>query len=388
MSETARPAGSAPPAPSPLLLISASDTDADLLWATRFLVSDPVVCLRTDSETILLVSDLELGRARTEARVDRIVSTSGYEAELRRAETVPDLIAVVTAFLRDEGIEEVFVPPRFSLSLAERLRDRGIRITCARGPVFPDRSRKTEAEVDAIHEVQRAAEACMQRVIDRIADSEIRDGLLWSAGRPLTAEELRREGQRLLIDRDCLAVQMIIAPGDQGCDPHQRGSGQLPAHETIVIDIFPQSMPTRYWGDITRTVVRGTARPDVHRLYRDVLDAQMLGLSRLRPGAHGREVHEAVAELLRSRGNENGEEDGKKTGFFHGTGHGVGLDIHELPRVSRIGTPLEAGHVVTVEPGLYYPGRGAVRIEDLVVITDEGARNLTTFPKDPDTLEV
>jgi Xaa-Pro aminopeptidase len=148
-----------------------------------------------------------------------------------------------------------------------------------------------------------------------------------------------------------------------------------------VIDIFPRSLQTRYWGDMTRTVVRGTASPAVRKIYRDVQDAEELAISLLRPGAEGMEIHQAVLDHFKSRGYESGEVDGRMQGFIHGTGHGVGLEIHEPPRLSRVKATLKAGNVVTVEPGLYYPGVGAVRIEDLMVIGVAGPRNLNTFPK-------
>src|SRR5262249_55635695 len=125
--------------------------------------------------------------------------------------------------------------------------------------------------------------------------------------------------------------------------------------------------------------------PDVKRLYRDVLDAQELAISLVRDGAEGSEIHERVCELFRSRGNATGEEGGRMQGYMHGTGHGVGLDLHEAARISKVKSKLQTGNVVTVEPGLYYPGVGAVRLEDLVVVEQTGARNLNRFPK---TLEV
>jgi Xaa-Pro aminopeptidase len=204
---------------------------------------------------------------------------------------------------------------------------------------------------------------------------------LYENGSLLTAERLRLQIQKFLLERECLAAEVIVAPGDQGSDPHQRGKGPLLAGRTIVLDIFAQSMPHRYWGDMTRTVVRGRATDAVRRLYRDVEDAQALAFSLIRAGADGTGIHEAVVRHFQERGHENGERRGRKTGFIHGTGHGLGLEIHEAPRLGKVGTRLCAGNVVTVEPGLYYPGVGAVRLEDAVVVTRTGCRNLNRFPK-------
>jgi len=132
---------------------------------------------------------------------------------------------------------------------------------------------------------------------------------------------------------------------------------------------------------MSRTVVKGKASEDLRRIYDAVLAAQRRGIELIRAGASGAVVHAEVVATLEARGFTTGVVDGRNQGFFHGTGHGVGLDIHEPPRVSRVDHELRAGHVVTVEPGLYYPGRGAVRIEDMVLVEEGGCRNLTRTPK-------
>jgi Xaa-Pro aminopeptidase len=190
------------------------------------------------------------------------------------------------------------------------------------------------------------------------------------------------ELHKFLCEQDCYAWNTIVAGGDQASDPHARGTGPLPAHQPIIIDIFPRSMATRFWGDMTRTFVRGRVSPAVRKLHEDVLAAQEMAFSLLKDGADGLKVHEQVVDLFKARGNTNGEAKGKKTGFIHGTGHGIGLEIHEPPRIGRVEAKLEADQVVTVEPGLYYPGLGSVRLEDVVVITKNGCRNLNKFPKE------
>ena len=366
-----------------LLIIADSETDSDLLHATGFLVPDPLIYLELDGEKVLLVSDLEYGRARSQARVDHVVSISPYEEELRERGTPVRPTAVLDLFLKERDIRDLVVPGSFPLGHAEPLRELGYELKVRQDPFFPQRTIKRADEVEAIHRCQQATEECMRFVIDRLKRSEIRgNGLVLASGEPQTSERLRREARRFLLDRGFLAKAIIIAGGDQGCDPHDDGSGPLPANRPIIIDIFPRSLETRYWGDMTRTVVRGQASAAVKKLYRDVLAAQETAFELLRPGAHGKDVHQAVIDSFDANGNPTEEREGRKVGFIHGTGHGVGLDIHEMPRIGKVGSPLEEGQVVTVEPGLYYPGTGGVRIEDLVVITGNGYRNLTTFPKE------
>jgi Xaa-Pro aminopeptidase len=180
----------------------------------------------------------------------------------------------------------------------------------------------------------------------------------------------------------CLASHTIVACGEQGCDPHEVGHGPLRAHQPIILDIFPRSQNSGYWGDITRTIVRGKASEPVKALYAAVLAGQSLALRQIRAGARGDTIHQGILEEFERRGFQTGVKNGRMQGFFHGTGHGVGLEIHELPRLSPRGqAPLKPGHVVTVEPGLYYSGVGGVRLEDLIVVSETGFKNLTLFPK-------
>jgi Xaa-Pro aminopeptidase len=197
----------------------------------------------------------------------------------------------------------------------------------------------------------------------------------------LTSERIKTLINGKLMERDCVAQHTIVAGGEQACDPHNEGSGPLPAHRSIIFDVFPRSASSRYFADMSRTVVRGTPSAELKRLYQTVLDAQEEAIAQIKDGADGMKIHRGICERFEKAGYKTGLVNGRMQGYFHGTGHGVGLDIHEAPRISRTGSLLLEGHVVTVEPGLYYPGLGAVRIEDMVLVTGDGCRNLTNFSK-------
>jgi Xaa-Pro aminopeptidase len=181
-----------------------------------------------------------------------------------------------------------------------------------------------------------------------------------------------------LLEDGCEAAESIVAGGMQAVDPHARGTGPLPANSPIVIDIFPRSKSHRYHADMTRTFLRGEAPQEARELYDAVLAAQEAGIRAIRAGASGEEIHLAVSAVFLDMGYP--ERDG--CGFTHSTGHGVGLDVHEPPSLGEGGEILEASQVVTVEPGLYYPDIGGVRLEDLVVVRSAGCDNLTRFGKD------
>jgi Xaa-Pro aminopeptidase len=180
-----------------------------------------------------------------------------------------------------------------------------------------------------------------------------------------------------LLEEGCEAVDTIVAGGPAGADPHARGAGVLPANAPIVIDIFPRSKSSRYFADMTRTVLKGEAPPQVREIYEAVLQAQTTGISAIRAGISGKEVHSRVVEVFRERGYP----DGEGCGFTHSTGHGVGLEVHERPSLGIAGEVLEANQVVTVEPGLYYPDIGGVRLEDLVMVKEGAYENLTHFER-------
>jgi Xaa-Pro aminopeptidase len=199
---------------------------------------------------------------------------------------------------------------------------------------------------------------------------------------PLTSEKLRAIIDTAIVQAGGLASHTIVAGGKQACNPHESGHGLLRANEPIILDVFPRSQKTGYFGDITRTVVKGRAGEPLRRMYHTVERGQEIALGLARNNARAREVHEKVQEFFVNQGYKTGRVKGRLQGFFHGTGHGLGLEIHEPPRISATSTGLlRKGQVVTIEPGLYYPEIGGVRLEDVALITSSGPRNLTKFEK-------
>jgi len=367
--------------PPALLIIAVSEIDSNLYYACRFLAPDPFVFLQVDGRKLLLMSALEIDRARKWARVDEVCSLTEYEAKARQRWATPHLLDTVGVFLEAYGVRAVTVPANFSLAYADRLREKGVAVSAKPDPFFPERLVKSAEEIAAIVETQRHTEAALEAALTILRESEIRGEHLYWRGEVLTAEALRKTIHVSLIENDCTAQHTIVACGIQGVDPHTQGSGPLRAHEPIVFDIFPRSNRSRYFADMTRTVVKGRAPDVLRRMYEAVLAAQLRGIELIRDAASGQTIHAEVTRVMEQRGFETGVVDGRNQGFFHGTGHGVGLDIHEPPRISKVDHTLHAGQVVTVEPGLYYPQWGAVRIEDLVVVEAGGCRNLTRASK-------
>ena len=364
-----------------LLIIAASERDADLYYATRFLAPDPFPFFQVGDERIIMVSDLELGRARSQAVVETVLALQKYEDRVKDRFAQPTQLDAIDEALKERGVQHLLVPGNFPAEYADKLRARGYEVRVKEGTFLEERLVKSDAEVGWIAETLRLTEEAMDIAIQAIRQAEIRGNELYRAGERLTSEGVRRLIHHALLDRDCMAEHTIVAGGEQGSDPHLVGTGPLMAHQPIVIDIFPRSSRTRYFADITRTVVKGHASVRVGQMYEAVLQAQDQAVALIRDGADGAAIHQEVTTVFDRLGFPTGETNGRMQGFFHGTGHGLGLEIHEPPRIGKRGAVLRRGNVVTAEPGLYYPGEGGVRIEDIVVVTETGCQILTKFPK-------
>ena len=376
-----------------LLVIGAPEHDADAYHLSGFLAPDDVICLRVAGETYLAVSALEFGRAEKVAPVDNLLSYEELEIPKLSRELesgAKGYAAAINNLLEKLGARDtpLSVPARLPVAYADALRDRGLRLT-PDGKLFDGlRRAKTPEEVAHVEKAQRTGEEACEHAAGILREAEAGgDGVLLWRGETLTSEILRSEINVELLRRGCLGDGTIAAGGSQAADPHERGSGPLRAGEAIILDIFPMDLSSRYYADMTRTFVKGEPNEALRNMYDAVLESQEAALAMIGPGVDGKDVHDKVSNILHEKGYKthlHDREEGKplREGFFHGTGHGVGLQIHEAPRLGVTGQKLIPGDVVSVEPGLYYPQVGGVRIEDLVLVTDDGCRNLTQFPKE------
>ena len=369
------------PAPPARLLYAASETEADMLYPTGFFAPDPFLFVQKGKKKILVLSDLEMDRARKQASVDRVMSWSRMAAPLEKSGTRASPADVIARTLEQLKIKRVDVPESFPLGLAMELDERGIRLDLVPDPFWPERATKRPDEVRAIEASLRAAEAGLEAGLEALRSCRIRKGWLMREGRRFTAEDLRSVINTRVMAEGCVPAHTICAPGDQAVDPHEEGHGPIRAHTPVVIDVFPRSEKTGYFGDLTRTVVRGRASFALHELYAIVHEGVRLGHRRIRDGVQGLDVHQEIQALFARQGYKTGVQKGRMQGFFHGTGHGVGLQIHEAPSVGKRPSTLKAGHVLTVEPGLYYLGLGGVRIEDMALVRKRDSRCLTRVPK-------
>lgn len=364
--------------PQAKLIIGSTAECADLLYAGGFDAPDEFLYYETEGERCIVVSALEYARAASGVKpgvqvIDRIRFLNRRRPQASVAVNLSRLL----------GIGRWLVPARFPLGEAEKLRAAGIEVVCSGADsFFPEREVKSRSEQGAIRKSQAATEEIMREFRQILIESKINGkGFLEYRGRVLTSDFLRTELEAEFKRMGFSAKGTIFAHGPQGAEPHNTGSGPIRAGEPVVADIFPRSDRTGYWGDMTRTYVKGKAAPVVKRAFKAVLKASEAAKKLLRAGVTGAEVHQTAAEVLAQAGFMTGcGRDGKPCGFFHGLGHGVGLEIHENPRLSPLNPhPLQSGNVVSIEPGLYYSEWGGIRLEDLVAITPKGYRSFNTM---------
>lgn len=363
-----------------LLFFDDTLRNLDLRYFCGFEVHDPFIALQVGRKKIGVLNALEYGRGLKESSLDQIIPLEDLvEAAQARGVSHPGPAENIAVLTEKFGVDQLEVPEDFPAVLLVKLSEMGFNLNVIEGAVFPKREIKSDDEAKAIRAGNRCAAVGFAAAEKMLRESTIKGRRLIHDGRTLTSERVRTAIQTACINAGGFPADTIVAGGDQACDPHCRGSGPLKANDLIIIDIFPRMFETGYWGDMTRTFLRGEASDDQRRLVQAVADAQKAALRKIKAGVMGNLVHGECQRIFAERDYVTELTDSGAVGFFHGTGHGLGLAIHESPRISTIKRRLKKGAVVTVEPGLYYPGLGGCRIEDVVQVTDGKPKKLSSF---------
>lgn len=366
-------------------IFDSSEKNVDLYYATGFRAPDPFVYFKVDNKKYLLMSDLEIDRARNDSKADEVISISEYQTKLKTESNDPKIVDVISHIFHEYNITELTVPRNTSFTIVDALRKNGFKINAGENPFYKERLVKNQNEIEHILKTQETVFSAIKLVEDMLKKSEIKNNnILHLNNEILTSERVRTEIEMHLLKSNCKSDdQAIVACGMDSIDPHNYGKGPLKAHTSIIVDIFPKSMDSYYCGDATRTFCKGEANPKLKQMYNTVKEAQLAAIKQIKAGVNGREIHESIQKHFTENGYTTGEQNGRMQGFFHGTGHGIGLEVHEEPvRINTKDFLLQEGHVVSVEPGLYYKDIGGVRIEDLVLVTKDGCKVLGSYPKE------
>jgi Xaa-Pro aminopeptidase len=350
-------------------------------------IGDPFLYLEIDGRRAVLTNVLEVDRIAQQApELERLLGEQFGRDELIAQGLSYDQIdrELYVRVVRELGIAAAAVPPDFPLAVADRLRAEGVELTPDDELFVERRRQKTDAELAGIRRAARAAVAGIEECARVLREAEIDGDGLRYGGEVLTSELLRARVREVCARLGAPAPDDIIVapmrPGD--AVGHESGSGPLPAHAPICLDLWPQDEASGCWADMTRTWVRGDITDAVADLHRLVLEAHERALATTRPGVPGVEIYGAACDVFEAAGHptQRTKKPGEtlQHGFYFGLGHGVGLEVHEAPALGRTGrAPLIAGDVVAVEPGTVDPQHGGMRVEDLVLVTDDGYELLT-----------
>ncbi len=374
-----------------ILLYGPSDKNRDMLYSTKYYTSHPFLFVMINDLKYVIVGKSEIPDARKHAVGNEVLSFEDflsfkdYVTVERRNNSSPSRLGyfseVASSFLRQRGVKQIFVQPDFPFKMGQVLKWHGFALKVEdSSPFFKQRLVKSEEELKAIKQSIAAAELVLGSVVEMIRKSDIHKDILYHDGLPLTSEALRQFIRLNLYENDFVTHNPIVSCGFDTASPHKEGSGPLKSDQPILIDIFPKSLKSNYFADITRTVVKGRASSDVRKVHDAVLGANELAISMVKEDVKVSSIHAAVHDLFKSRNFNTNEE--RDFGFVHSLGHGIGLDVHEPPNLSDNDGVLQAGNVITIEPGLYYPTIGGVRIEDVVLVRKNGCEVLTSYPRE------
>jgi Xaa-Pro aminopeptidase len=372
-----------------VLIVADTRSSPEMRHEVPLMVPDPFLYAEAAGKRLVAVGSLErsrieeLGVGIEVTPLDALGLEELYAQGVGVDELYPELYLRAC---RSFGIEEALVPAGFPLATADHLRAHGIALMVDPEHFRQRRRVKSEFELAGIRRAQRAAEAAMASVRDALARAEARNGGLVLDAETLTCEVLKRLVDEAFVAHGTSAEESIVSHGAQTAVGHDVGSGPIAADDVVLLDLFPVDKASACYADMTRTFVVGTAPAEIrefHGLVREALDH---AIAAVKPGVDGRDIHRAVCDFFHGHGypTQLHKEEGValEEGFYHGTGHGVGLAVHEAPFLGRLGHELVAGDVITIEPGLYRPGLGGVRLEDLLLVTEDGYENLTDFPYD------
>ena len=355
------------------LIVASGERSADMLYATHLNLPDDFIYIGCGSERIAIVSDLEYDRAKASAMPGLTVRNQNEFGSPCR------VVELIQRLQKAYNVKAFRVPYDFPAGLAMQLQNAGVVCRVCEKSFFPQRNIKAEFEIEFIRHAMQINEKAMQKAFDAIAACSVDDdNALKLDNEYFTSEKLRSIIDSTLASCDAIGAGTIAAAGVQSSMPHNRGEGIIYASTPIVIDIFPRMNATGYYGDLTRTVVKGKAPEIVKKAFEAVKTARDECKNMVKAGVAGKVPYDHALERLTKLGFPTGNSKDGFYGFFHGLGHGVGLEIHEAPRLSRnVEHILQVNEVVTVEPGVYYPQWGGIRLEDLVVVKENSCECLT-----------
>lgn len=359
--------------------IFASTKNADMRYAVKTPITSSFFYIETRGKKFALLDKVDFGIIPKKIGIASVPLKPLSDEAKKLKHRTSDRNKLALHVFRKYGLvgKKVEVPIHFPLDMADFLRKNGAKLVPT-FPFFPERAVKSRVEIGYIEECLAHTKSAFRIIENILKKSKIRGNRIYFKSKLLTSEFLKQEAEKVLIEKGMFDfLGMIISTGTQTAVPHHAGTGPILPHRPIISDIFPRHRQSGYFADMTQTYVKGKPSPEIQKMHQAVLEAQKATLKNIRAGVSAKEIYQEAADVILKNGYAVGE-----SGFVHGLGHGVGLDIHEKPSL-KAGSEdvLEAGNIITIEPGLYYPKVGGVRIEDMILVTKAGCKNLTNYSK-------
>jgi Xaa-Pro aminopeptidase len=371
---------------SDVLIFADSMRSAEMRHQVPVAVPDPFLYVERNGTRHAVLTSFEVDRVREAGIEAHPLEEFGWDELVGKGPREEQALVLYERAVQQLGVEDAVVPFDFPVELADRLRANGVKVEADRDLFARRRRVKTEAQLAGIRKAQRGTEAAMAAARELLRGAEPADGNVTLEGEALTCERIKARIAEVFNEHGLVADATIVAHGGQAAVGHDMGSGPIAPAEPVVIDLFPRDLESGCYADMTRTFVVGDIPEELAEYHRLVHEALTKSLEAVRAGAQGQELYRLVCDVFHAAGypTQLSKKEGEvlSSGFFHGLGHGVGLEVHEPPWLSRDPSQLVAGDVITLEPGLYRQGFGGVRLEDLVLVKDDGAENLTDFPYD------
>jgi Xaa-Pro aminopeptidase len=371
------------------VLILADSRSPEIRHEVPVFIPDPFLYAETGSRRVAIVSAFEVPRIEAADAGIEALPPERFGVDELHAGGMPAALVELEVYTRaceELGITDASGPASFPLELADHLRANGIEVTVERELFEARRRSKNVTEIAGLRRAQHACEAALDVARAMLREADASSGALVLGGEPLTSERIKRELEAVFGEHGAAGEELIVSHGAQTAIGHELGSGPIASGEPVVIDLFPRDRETGVYSDMTRTFVVGDVPDEIREYHRLCKEALELATAAVRPGANGRDLMQSVCDFFAGHGyptpltKQPG--DVLASGFIHGLGHGVGLELHERPWISRSGDDFVAGDVITLEPGLYRAGFGGVRLEDILVVTDDGAEVVTRYPYD------
>ena len=364
---------------------SSTKNSSDVFYLSGISVPDQFISIITNKLTIAVVNQLEYSRVYKESNYSEVYEFNSLKTHiiknLKLDKNKFNYAHVIYYFFKKYKYRKLFIPRDFPSFLLIEIQSLNIPYALLSSPIIESRKEKQEKEIKHIKRANKISALGLSIVQSAIKNSRVKSGYLYLDGHKLTSERLRNMVEYETIKNNAIAEDTIIACGRQASDPHQSGHGPLRANELIIVDIFPRLIQEGYYGDMSRTFLKGVANDSQKKLVYSVQKAQKIAIDQIKADVRGDHIHKSICEFFYKQGYESNyiEEKNQYVGFIHSTGHGVGLDIHEPPSIGFKKETLRLNNVITIEPGLYYPEIGSCRIEDVFLVDLNGSKKLSNF---------